>query len=189
MNIFQFLTIASILIGATLCISPSWQRISQDDGKMLSVSWDFNANETLLNARIKHNDGRIVAGMNKTQVLTFDPDFTMVYGTSISMFIKPFNLSLHFGSYNLNIKTTNGVKDFAYNAAFELAKKTIKDVEEVLIEEIESGEGGLETNVILIIVAASVFLCVVVMVILICYKKHYMKEASMENPKKVAPGI
>ena len=112
------------------CIKPQWQSIKQDEGKLVTVTWNFNGNETIVDCNVKHNNTRIVAGMKKTRVLTYTNEVTMLYGTALSMLIKPFNSTLHLGNYVLSINTTNGIDIFHYDATFELAVKTLKDVEE-----------------------------------------------------------
>ena len=111
-------------------VKPKWQRILQDEGKGLSVSWKFNTNESLLNCLVNDHQSNFVAGMkSKFGVNSKRDDTTLLYGTDISFLIQPFNSSIHLGKYQLQINTTNGKDIFHYDVDFELFLKSAENME------------------------------------------------------------
>ena len=111
-------------------VKPKWQRILQDEGKGLSVSWKFNTNESLLNCLVNDPQSNFVAGMkSKFGVNSKRDDTTLLYGTDISFLIQPFNSSIHLGKYQLQINTTNGKDIFHYDVDFELFLKSAENME------------------------------------------------------------
>ena len=119
------------LISIVSCIKPRWQRISQDEGKAIAVTWKFNENERLVDCAVHRNiSNEVFAVMKGTRVTSFNDFTTMIYGSDISFLVKPFNSSIHFGNYQLHINTTNGLDVFHYDVGFQLALKTADDLKD-----------------------------------------------------------